>query len=1140
MCIAVLQEEFMENQCRGVFTELDGEEFYKIENYDRMDDFFMTITSSSDIWNFCWSKGGISAGRKDSNHAVFPYYTADKISDAKFRTGPYTAIAVSTKKSGQQNETEIWEPFSDPGPAQSANRRKSTERNIYKNSTGTKIWFEEKNLELGLTFRYGWTSSEKFGIVRNVLIQNNSDAPVKLAVLDGCRNILPACVTSDFQNANSILLDAYKKTEMIRDVNLALFSVSSIVTDKAEPNEGLYANIGWFSTDDRLILSPDAPEKFALAVQDGIQSVAQKMSYPETIKGGRPACFICRTISLNPAGTDGSSDNWIQIFDTEKDASEVADIARRLTDRKGLRNEAVKDIADGEERMRSLISAADGIQHTADKMTALHHEANVMFNIMRGGIPADGGFIDKNDFLDFVRIRNRKLVAEAKNLCAEFGDKTEPEIFLESATAAKNPQLVRLAYEYVPLTFSRRHGDPSRPWNKFSIKLRNSDGSPVLNYEGNWRDIFQNWEALAWSYPVFAKNFCMKFLNAITPDGFNPYRITRNGIEWEEPDPDNPWAQIGYWGDHQVIYLAKLLEFLDMTDSEGLVSMLGLKVCSTANVPYRLKSYSEILADPRNSIIFDRKLSDRLKSASEENGTDEKLVKGKDDMPHLSSATAKILQIINAKAANFIPGGGIWMNTQRPEWNDANNALAGYGLSVVTLCYLHRFLCFLERIYAGAGKSFFAVPVEISECFSGLGEIFASVSPQTAAGSDSARREFADRAEKTFEKEREILYRNGFSGTDKEFTGAEIAEILGHIKRHLAESIRMNRRKDGLFHSYNTVRISDREMKISELQIMLEGQVAVLSSGILTAEESISLLQNLKSSPLYDRTRNSYMLYPDRELPHFCLKNRIAETDTEFAAQTEKKYGGKIISRDCNGIFHFNADFRNAGVLKEFISAMTGSSVPGPDETGKILELYEKTFLHQNFTGRSGTFYAYEGLGSIYWHMVAKLLLAVQENTLHASGDEQKKLEEIYYDIRGGIGYNKTPAEYGAFPADPYSHTPSGQGAKQPGMTGQVKEEILTRWGELGIRISGGKAEFRPMILSDSEFMADGTMEFTWCGTRIVYRKNSGTDVGSLKIEFADGTQNELPGDTLVLTDTRQLLARNGKIRCITVTPGKN
>ena len=37
----------------------------------------------------------------------------------------------------------------------------------------------------------------------------------------------------------------------------------------------------------------------------------------------------------------------------------------------------------------------------------------------------------------------------------------------------------------------------------------------------------------------------------------------------------------------------------------------------------------------------------------------------------------KLLVLLMAKLSNFIPSGGIWMNTQRPEWNDANNALVG-------------------------------------------------------------------------------------------------------------------------------------------------------------------------------------------------------------------------------------------------------------------------------------------------------------------------------------------------------------------------------------------------------------------------------------------------------------------------------
>ena len=153
----------MAKEVKGTFVELDGEKFYCIKNYDCMEDFFMTITSSSDVWNFCWSHGGITAGRINSNHSIFPYYTVDKVSDLKNVTGSWTAVAV--KKNG---ETKIWQPFESllSGLNYKTKSCTSIERNIYKNLNGTKIWFEEINNDIGLSFRYGWTSSAKFGLVK--------------------------------------------------------------------------------------------------------------------------------------------------------------------------------------------------------------------------------------------------------------------------------------------------------------------------------------------------------------------------------------------------------------------------------------------------------------------------------------------------------------------------------------------------------------------------------------------------------------------------------------------------------------------------------------------------------------------------------------------------------------------------------------------------------------------------------------------------------------------------------------------------------------------------------------------------------------------------------------------------------------
>ncbi len=71
----------------------------------------------------------------------------------------------------------------------------------------------------------------------------------------------------------------------------------------------------------------------------------------------------------------------------------------------------------------------------------------------------------------------------------------------------------------------------------------------------------------------------------------------------------------------------------------------------------------------------------------------------------------KILATVLAKVSNFIPEGGIWLNTQRPEWNDANNALVGNGVSMVTLNYLRRFLEFFKDVVSNSDFD----AVEISE-----------------------------------------------------------------------------------------------------------------------------------------------------------------------------------------------------------------------------------------------------------------------------------------------------------------------------------------------------------------------------------------------------------------------------------------
>ena len=59
----------------GEYLRMKGETWSKISDYDGMETFFMTIVSSSDHWMFISSNGSLTAGRKNPESALFPYYT---------------------------------------------------------------------------------------------------------------------------------------------------------------------------------------------------------------------------------------------------------------------------------------------------------------------------------------------------------------------------------------------------------------------------------------------------------------------------------------------------------------------------------------------------------------------------------------------------------------------------------------------------------------------------------------------------------------------------------------------------------------------------------------------------------------------------------------------------------------------------------------------------------------------------------------------------------------------------------------------------------------------------------------------------------------------------------------------------------
>ena len=1131
----------------GTEVLIKNENFYKIENVDSMRPFFISIVSPYNHWFFISSNGSLSAGRKNSDNALFPYYTDDKITEAQEVTGSKAIFQIQ-----KDGKCYLWEPFSIKNEGSY-----KTSRNLYKNFSGNKIVFEEINESLNIKFSYQWSIGDRFGFIKESSIENTAISKVDIKLLDGIQNILPWGVEEALQNNTSNLVDAYKRNELDVTSGIGIYSLSAIIVDRAEPSEALKANIAWSS-------GLDSSKKLLSSKQLSEFRKGSELIEELDIKAEKGAYFLIADISLDPKEIS----TWYIGADVNKSSADIISFAEEIKSNQSLAKDIEMDIQNSSDDLLRLSGSSDGMQTTSDSRRNIRHFSNTLFNIMRGGIFDKNYQIEKADFTKYLEKGNKKVFIIKKSLLERLPKEFNLDHLRDLADNDSDKDFQRLCYEYLPLKFSRRHGDPSRPWNKFSINTRSEiDGSKILDYQGNWRDIFQNWEALVHSYPDFIDSMIFKFLNATTFDGYNPYRVTKDGFDWESLEQDNPWSYIGYWGDHQVIYLLKFLEFIEDYYPERINRYFEDELFVYANVPYRIKTFKDILEDPKNTIDFDADCEKYINNQRELLGSDGALLKDSDNNIIKVNFIEKLLATILAKVANLIPEAGIWMNTQRPEWNDANNALVGNGVSMVTLYYLRRFLHFFTNILKRYKSEKISVSIEQKDLLLSISEALReNLYLLDDKISDQNRLSIMNLLGNSAGLFRQSIYINKFSGKKADLTKNEILDFLDISLKFIEHSIKANKRSDGLYHAYNLMTVGNNLVSISHLPEMLEGQVAILSSGSLSAKESLNVLNSLKGSKLFREDQYSYILYPNKDLPGFLDKNNIHEDkvkSSKLLSELVSASNNQIVVKDSKGGHHFNGNFNNANSLKEELDNLPilfNDLVR--EERDLVLAIFEEIFDHKSFTGRSGTFYGYEGLGSIYWHMVSKLLLSTLEVTTNAfeSNEDQSitsSLLDHYFEINEGIGLNKSPELYGAFPTDPYSHTPGGKGVQQPGMTGQVKEDVLSRFGELGLSVASGQISFNPSILKRSEFVENETpfkfinldneissinlfsksLGFTICQVPIIYKLSENRKV---IIYFINGETLELDGCVLSRELSTSIFKRENKISRIEVYVLKN
>lgn len=1119
------------------WTSEAGQEYTVIEKMESLDPFFLNIVGASNHWLFCSSDGALTAGRESSDTALFPYYTVDKIIGNWNTTGPWTAIVA---------EGQLWNPF-----RPSIALLTPTKRRLMKSLLGDEVVFDELHTGLNLRFTYRWRFSRKFGFVRTARISNEGSSTRSMRMVDGIDNFLPSGIETRMQLEYSCLADAYKVSELECENRLLIHRLAAGITDEPIPLENLKATTVWTHGlgDGTALLERRQAEGFLRG---------QPAESKSRIRAKRGAFFLARELTLKP----GESLEWVMVAEIDQTQAEVSALARELENPEQLLSTLHEDLADGRERLRRIVAATDGFQQTADRDAAHYHYHNALCNIMRGGIPEKGYNFQREQFISYLTLHNRELAAKQADWLASLPQTLDRRRLLSAITSNGDPDLLRLAEEYLPLVLSRRHGDPSRPWNRFFIRVEDENDNPIHYFEGNWRDIFQNWEALALSYPDFLASFISKFLNASTIDGFNPYRITSEGIDWEAPDPDDPWASIGYWGDHQIVYLLKLLELKSKVRPDSLGGRLDVQNSVFAAVPYRLKGWEDTLRDPRDTVEFDLKAHEKLMARKSELGADGLLLR--DSAGELIRVTLfeKLLLPALVKLSNLVPGGGIWMNTQRPEWNDANNAIAGYGLSVVTAGYLYRYLGLLQELVSQHEKETLTLTSALADFLDSLSVIFADPRwQQKETLPDSERFQLVKAAGLAAENHRSQIYHDG-PGKATTLPVTSIESFLEAARTALQTTLDQNQRDDGLWHSYNilNIRAEKEELTVKHLTVMLEGQVSILSSGLLTPNQSLDLLEKLPQSPLRSERHLTYLLYPDRELATFLERNQVPAHRAlaiPLLQEMDRLGDNRILVADphpdCD--FRFHPDLVNGYALDDLLKKLEKEAWLADmvkENRAEVEKLYEATFHHLSFTGRSGSMFGYEGLGCVYWHMVSKLMVAAQEVALKAAKEGAdtatlSRLTAAYYHVQSGLGFRQSPESYGAFPSEPYSHSPGHAGAQQPGLTGQVKEGILARFGELGVYFEKGHLTFRPRLLRNAEFaglpaspnqeaLPPGQLAFTFAQTPIVYHRKEELDQIHARVFFNDNTDAIVPKAVLSPEMTLELIEQTRRIEKIEVS----
>lgn len=746
---------------------------------------------------------------------------------------------------------------------------------------------------------FGIPEERTAALARVLTVKNSGNASLELELLDGMPALVPYGIDQDSLKNMSNLAKAWMQVEDV-DACRAYFRVRASMADTAVVTRVEGGNFCLAFDEAGKALRPIVDPNLIFGQDTAFCEAGNFRHQPlEALEAGAqvtqnqfPCCFLPRRKTLRP----GESLVIYSLYGQAEDKGRVTALAGRIS--------SVSWFAEKRNQARALVDSLCGAVDckTADPVFDAYARQTYLDNLLRGGVPT------------FFR-RNGKS-----------------------------------APYYL---YSRKHGDPEREYNYFSLGREY-----YAQGNGNFRDVNQNRRRDVLFAPDLEAENIHTFYDLIQTDGYNPLVITPSTYTLGEEARAEltarfPQGKELFAGSFTPGKLAMAAEDWGLS-REAVLQLTAEAVCMAYSEPnatfsegywcdhwtYNLDliaSFLEVFPEKKESLLFDERRYRWYEShavvnprkeryhmtetglrqyhALRERETDRKWMQTSDGQIAESTLMEKLLLLTAIKTATLDPEGmGVEMEGGKPGWYDALNGLPGLlGSSMAESCELARLLAFTAEALENRDGDL-TVYQEIGNLVEGVDAILkAGVEPVT-------RWDLMNHLKEDYRLRTEA----GFRGERRSLPCARAAAALRRMEEAVNAGIRRAIHENGgliptyfTFEGLNIQEGLPTAFRHAPLPLFLEGPVHYLKLN-LSREEKREIACKVRESGLYDRMLHMY-------------KVNDALASVSFEAGRAKAFTPGWLENESIWLhmeYKYLLELLKSGLYPEFASAFREAAVP--------------------------------------------------------------------------------------------------------------------------------------------------------------------------------------------------------------------